>query len=158
MPNASFRERLHVPFRWWVQGGLLVASFWLAMIVAVPESFAWAITAALFALLALGLGKYGGARIAVGDGWLRAGRARIDLDFVGLARSLDPAQTRATSGPIADARAYLLLRPYLPRSVRIEIADPNDPAPYWLVSSRRSEALATALNVAARRQRSSAEP
>ena len=37
------------------------------------------------------------------------------------------------AGPDADARAYLLLRPYLKRAVRVEITDPADPAPYWLV-------------------------
>ncbi len=49
------------------------------------------------------------------------------------------------AGPEADARAYLLLRPYLKRAVRVEITDPADPAPYWLVSSRRPEELARAV-------------
>ena len=53
----------------------------------------------------------------------------------------------------ADARAYLLLRPYLKRGVRVDITDPADPAPYWLVSSRRPDALVSALEAtrAARR-------
>jgi hypothetical protein len=45
----------------------------------------------------------------------------------------------------ADARAYLLLRPYLKRAVRIEITDPADPAPYWLLSTRRPDQLAGVL-------------
>jgi hypothetical protein len=40
------------------------------------------------------------------------------------------------AGRDADARAYLLLRPYLKRAVRVEITDPADPTPYWLVSTR----------------------
>ena len=47
----------------------------------------------------------------------------------------------------ADARAYLLLRPYLKRAVRVEIADPADPTPYWLVATRHPETLAAALGV-----------
>lgn len=150
--NATFSERLHVPARWWLQGGLLVASFWLAMIVSIPEPAAWAITAALMGLLALGLGTYGRAKVVVEDGRLRAGRANIDLRFVGPAQPLDRTETRAVSGPLADARAFLLLRPYLPQAVRIEIDDPDDPTPYWLVCSRRVEALAASLNEARRRQ------
>ena len=50
------------------------------------------------------------------------------------------------AGPEADARAFLLLRPYLKRAVRVEITDPADPAPYWLVSSRRPDELAGALH------------
>ena len=49
------------------------------------------------------------------------------------------------AGVDADARAYLLIRPYLKRSVRVELRDPRDATPYWLVSSRRPEQLVTAL-------------
>lgn len=143
--RAAFRERLRVPVRWWINGGLLVASFWLAMIVAIPDSLAWGITAGLTALLAAALWSYGGARVVVEDGWLEAGRARIELKFLEAAQALDSTQTRELSGPLADARAFLLLRPYLSQAVRIDIEDPDDPTPYWLVSSRHPDTLAAAL-------------
>ncbi len=141
----DYRERLSVPLRWWVQGTMLVATFWLALVVAVPGLVAWLITAATMALLALVLLALGAARVTVSDGVLRAGRARIEGTHLGAAEALDAEQTRRAAGVEADARAYLLLRPYLKRAVRVEIADPADPAPYWLVSSRRPEALATAV-------------
>ncbi|MAS55975.1 MAG: hypothetical protein CMJ44_15390 [Pimelobacter sp.] len=143
--TAAFRERLRVPFRWWLQGGLMVASFWIAMVVAIPEAAAWGITAALMAMLATGLRSYGGARIVVDDGWLQAGRAKIEVKFVGPVLALDKAAAREVSGPLADARAFLLLRPYVPGAVRIEIDDPGDPTPYWLVSSRHPAVLAAAI-------------
>ena len=59
---------------------------------------------------------YGAPRVEVGDGWLRAGRARIAGEFLGEAEPLDAAETRRVAGPGADARAYLLLRPYLKRA------------------------------------------
>ena len=59
------------------------------------------------------------------------------------------------AGRDADARAYLLLRPYLKRAVRVEINDPADPTPYWLVGTRRPEDLAEALE-ALRRERHAA--
>lgn len=144
--SAAFRERLRVPMRWWLQGGMLVASFWVAMIVAIPEAAAWGVTAAMMATLAVALWSYGGAFIVVEEGWLHAGRAKIELKFVGPVRALDPTATRALSGPLADARAYLLLRPYLPRAVRIDIDDTDDPTPYWLLSSRRPATLVAALD------------
>jgi hypothetical protein len=64
---------------------------------------------------------------------------------------LDAEQTRRTAGTEADARAYLVLRPYLKRAVKVQITDPADPAPYWLVSSRRPEELAGALSFLAGR-------
>ena len=143
--NTAYRERLGVPLRWWVQGTMLVASLWLACVVAVPGPVAWAATAITMALLAAGLLSYGSARLEVGDGAFRAGRARIGSEHLGAAEALDAERTRRVAGPEADARAFLLLRPYLKRAVRVEITDPADPAPYWLVSSRRPEELAGAL-------------
>jgi hypothetical protein len=62
---------------------------------------------------------------------------------------LDVEATRLTAGRDADARAYLLLRPYLKRSVRVEITDPADPTPYWLVATRHPTQLAAALTTPA---------
>ncbi|HEY0890692.1 MAG TPA: DUF3093 domain-containing protein [Nocardioides sp.] len=143
--SAVYDERLSVPLRWWVQGVMFVATVWLAMVVAMPGSWAWSLTAAILALLALAFVAYGSARIVIADGRLQAGRARIDAAYLGRAEPLDPEATRRTAGVDADARAYLLLRPYLKRAVRIEIVDPADPTPYWLVSTRHPDGLAAAL-------------
>jgi hypothetical protein len=142
---SGYDERLGVPLRWWVQGTMLVASLWLALVVAIPGPVAWACSAGALALLAALLLSYGNARVSVSDGWLRAGRARIEAEHLGEVAALDAEETRRVAGPEADARAYLLLRPYLKRAIRVEITDPADPAPYWLVSSRRPDDLATAI-------------
>ena len=47
-----------------------------------------------------------------------------------------------------DARAWLLLRGWIPGVVRVELDDPSDPTPYWLVSPRHPDALAAALDAA----------
>jgi hypothetical protein len=143
--SPAYAERLGVPLRWWVQGTMLVATLWLAVVVAMPAVGAWIVTAVALAVLALGLWSYGAARISVADGTFRAGRAHIEARYVGTAIPLDAEETRRTAGAEADARAYLLLRPYLKRAVKVEITDPADPAPYWLVSTRRPEELARAL-------------
>ena len=135
-----YRERLGVPLRWWVQGTMLVASLWLACVVAVPGAVAWSVTAVAMALV-----SFGSVRLEVADGEFRAGRARIGAQHLGAAEALDAESTRRVAGREADARAFLVLRPYLKRAVRVEITDPADPAPYWLVSSRRPEELAGAL-------------
>lgn len=134
-----------MPLRWWVQGTMLVASFWLAMVVALPGVLAWTVSGIALALMALLLVSYGSARISVADGIFRAGRARIEATHLGPATALDADQTRRAAGREADARAYLLLRPYLKRSVRVLVTDPRDPAPYWLVSTRRPDELVAAL-------------
>jgi Protein of unknown function (DUF3093) len=145
--EAQHHERLSVPLRWWVQGTMLVATFWLAFVVATPAVVAWASSALLLLVMVGVFLGYGAPRVDVEDGWLRAGRARIAGEFLGGAEPLDAAQTRRVAGPAADARAYLLLRPYLKRAVRVTVRDDRDPTPYWLVSSRDPEHLAAALRV-----------
>ena len=136
---------------------MLIATLWLTLIVALYDHaawLAWLITGLAMGLLSLFLRSYGGAQVVVGEGWFHAGRAQIETRFVGAADALDADETRRVAGRDADARAYLLLRPYLKRAVRVQIIDPADPTPYWLVSSRHADALAGAL----REARSDGEP
>lgn len=145
---VDYAERLSVPLRWWVQGTMLVASFWLAVLAAVPpelEYIAWTTTGAALLLMAAAFLSYGSARIAVDASQLRAGNAQIPLEFVGDVRALDTEEMRLTAGRDADARALLVLRPYLKRGVRIEITDPADPTPYWLVSCRHPDQVVKAV-------------
>ncbi|HYF73851.1 MAG TPA: DUF3093 domain-containing protein [Nocardioides sp.] len=143
--TPAYRERLGVPLRWWVQGTMLVATFWLAVVVAMPSVAAWLVTAVMVGLLVSALWSYGSVRLVVADGVFRAGRAHIEAAFLGTATVLDPEETRRAAGVDADARAYLVLRPYLKRAVKVEITDPADPTPYWLVCTRHPEELARAL-------------
>ena len=140
-----YSERLGVPLRWWVQGTMLVATLWLAVVVALPALAAWLVTAVALGLLSFLFWSYGSARIVVSEGTFRAGRAHVPAGFLGAATALDAEETYRAAGVEADARAYLLLRPYLKRAVRVELIDPADPAPYWLVCTRHPEELARAL-------------
>ncbi len=141
----EFAERLSVPLRWWVQGTMLVATLWLALVVAVPLAVAWVVTGIALALMVALFVSYGAARIGVDGEVLRAGRAQISTDHVGAVTALDAEAMRLQAGRDADARAYLLLRPYLKRGVKVDLTDPSDPAPYWLLSSRHPDRLAAAL-------------
>lgn len=140
-----YDERLGVPLRWWVQATMMVASVWLATIVALPESGAWLVTAVAAALITAFFLSYGGSHVRVTDDHFQAGRARIELRHLGTVTALDAEGARRLAGVDADARAYLLLRPYLKRAVRVQLIDPADPTPYWMVSTRHPEALARAL-------------
>ncbi len=143
---VSYRERLHVPLRWWVQGTMGLAVIWLTFVVATPEWLAWTATGVMLVIVYGLFSWIGGATIEVRDGVLYAGAAHIPVEHVGAVEALDVEETRRALGVEADARAYLLTRPYLKRSVRIRITDPADPTPYWLVSSRHPVTLAQALS------------
>ena len=150
----DYAERLTVPLRWWVQGTMLVASLWLAVLAATPEVVAWSVTAVALALMVTLFVGYGRPLVSVDGTTFRAGRAHVPLDLVGEVTALDAGGVRRQAGVDADARAYLLLRPYLKRAVRVDIVDPDDPTPYWLVSCRRPDDLVSAVRVGRSRSQS----
>ena len=147
-PSATYDERLGVPLRWWALATMFLASLLLAFLVATPAWVALSATAVLVAMVVGLFLSYGGARVSVRDGELHAGRARIPVTLLGEATVLDAEARQRLAGVDADARAYLLLRPYLRRAVRVDITDPADPVPYWLISTRRPAQLVAALSEA----------
>ena len=147
--GVLFEEKLHVPLRWWVQATMFLASIWLAFVVALPPAVAWGAAGLLtVGVVSLFLG-YGAARVRVADGVFHAGRANISVNLLADPVSLDAETTRRLAGRDANARAYLLLRPYLRRATMVTVTDPADAVPYWLVSTRRPEELCAALVSAA---------
>jgi hypothetical protein len=142
---ARYRERLTVPIAWWVLAGLFALSLLLAFGLYLGP--VWGIAAALVALAAAAAVFAAAAvEITVDDAWLRVGRASIELSYLGSTQPLDAAAAYQRRGPTADARAFLALRPYISTAVEVTLEDPADPAPYWLVATRRPRALASALN------------
>lgn len=139
-----YRERLHVPALWWV----LAAAFALTLVLAVGlyVGAGWGV-ATFLASLAVVVGLFANAAvmIRVDETGLRVGRGWVEHRYLAGGRALDPEQTRRLGGADADARAHLVLRPYISTAVEITLDDPADPVPYWLVSTRRPEALAAAL-------------
>lgn len=83
--------------------------------------------------------------VEVGGGALRAGTARIPVELTGRSEVLRGAEARVARGTGLDARAWTLFRGWVDPVLRVEVVDPQDPAPYWLVSTRRPEELAGAL-------------
>ena len=146
--GPAYDETLWVPLRWWAVATTLLASVLVAFLVALPLGVALAgVGVLLLATVALFTG-YGRVSLRLHDGLFTAGRARIPVVHLAAPEALDEEAARRAFGVEADARAYLLLRPYVRGAVRVQVLDPGDPAPYWLVSTRRPERLARALAAA----------
>jgi hypothetical protein len=142
--TASYDERLTVPWWWWPIGAAVAAVGGLELHVGFPWYVPLATEVVLLALVAAGLLAAGRTKITVSGTTLRAGSAELALDDVALVRVLDDEEWRHRLGPGADVRAHLITRPWLHTGVEIDLGAAS-PEPYWLVSSRRPTALATAL-------------
>lgn len=142
-----YRERLTVPVAWWLLGGLFALSALIA--VGWYRGLFWGVaTGAAAAAIAGAIFATASIRITVNAGELAVGRARIELSYLSDAIPLDKHAASHRAGPGADARAFLVIRPYIAGAVEITLDDPDDPVPYWLISTRHPGQLASALSAA----------
>ncbi|MPV49417.1 MULTISPECIES: DUF3093 domain-containing protein [unclassified Pseudactinotalea] len=140
-------ERLTPSWLWWL---FVPGAAGTMAIVLLPISTRAAIAGAVCVAVLAGAWLWSFAtRVEVDERMLRAGRARIERRFVGAVTVLEPAELRALMGPMSDARTHVLHRPWIRLAVQVEIIDPEDPCPSWLISSRDAYALARALSPAA---------
>lgn len=79
--------------------------------------------------------------VAAGPEGLRAGRALLPWSAVGDVVAARKDEARRERGTGLDSRAYLVIRGWVDPVVRVEVADPADPTPYWLLSTRRPDEL-----------------
>ncbi|MEE1751610.1 DUF3093 domain-containing protein [Streptomyces sp. SP18CS02] len=139
-----YDERLTAPRSWWVIAALIGISGGLVMLPLGPVPMLGGLIGAA-ALASVAVSSYGSARIRVVAGSLVAGDARIPLSALGEPEVLDAEEARAWRSYKADARAFMLLRGYVPTALRVEVTDPDDPTPYVYLSTRDPRALAAAL-------------
>jgi hypothetical protein len=146
MPEQpSYRERLVVPL-WWVLAALAVAALAAAELhggagglrAVVPYVVLPPLAAVILALLSR-------KQVRVEDGVLHVPGARAPLTAFGPAEVLDAESLRLWLGPSADATAWVAVPPWARTAVRLPVVDPDDDTPYWLVGTRRPDALAAAL-------------
>lgn len=134
--GVLYRERLRVPVVWWVIG----------LVLGVPTMTAIGFMGGPWASLAAGLATVvlvvsflvwvSGTTITVTTDGVQVGRSRIAWPYIGEVTVLDPEQTRDALGPQADARAWVIQKPWLRQSVKLTVDDAADPHPYWLFSTR----------------------
>lgn len=83
--------------------------------------------------------------VEVHDGMLRAGRAHIRVDLLGEPTIFAGEPARQQRGGGLDPRSWHLIRGGIDGVVVIPVADPDDPTPAWVISSRTPDRLAAAV-------------
>lgn len=115
------------------------AAVWAGLEVSLVAGLASAV------LVGAGLAWFGRTLVVVDERGLMAGDSLLEWEWLGEVIVHDAAATRARLGRDADRRAHLVMRGYIRTSIEVEITDPADPHPYWLVSTRRPGKLAAAI-------------
>ncbi|RZS82967.1 DUF3093 family protein [Motilibacter rhizosphaerae] len=144
-PTSAYQERLSAPPTVWLACAVVLLGILPVTVAVMPLAAAGAVTVVVLVLAALALRRWE-PEVVVAGGELRAGRARIPLALIGPAEPLDAARAALLRGPGIEPRAFHLLRPWTTTAVLVPVLDPEDPTPYWYVSTRRPERLAEVLD------------
>jgi hypothetical protein len=140
-------ERLRVPGTWWpivlgiVALGVLEIGSGFNYVVLVPV----AIFLVGFFIVPLLLA--GRERIELRDGVIYAGKQELPVNQITKIEALDRQQTRLRLGPQADPAAHQVVRGWVGTAVVLGLANPQ-PVPYWLLSTRHPDELASAIKQA----------
>ncbi len=139
-----FREVIRPPL--WLIAFIYFLLF--SFVIAIWAAFdtAAGINASLIAVV-LGLVaiKMATKTITVTDGELRIGRAHIPLQYCGRVEVISKKDFVRARTRDADPAAFFALTFWISEGIKVEITDERDPTPYWLISTKRAQALHAAL-------------
>lgn len=143
--TVQYDERLQAPAWYWPVAAALVAMLGAEFHIGLALPWKIVTYAVAGGLVATVLLRGGAARVRVADGTLTAGGSSLPLRYAGRVTALDAAATRAVMGPATDPDAYVVTRPWVHTAVRVQVVDPQDDTPYWLLGTRHPQELAAAL-------------
>lgn len=144
-----YAERLYVPWFHWILPLVAAALLSAELHMGFPVIPIWLPYLVFLPVAVAGLIRLGGVRVQVLDGELWAADAHLPVHFIGTAEVVTAERKRKTLGPELDPTAFVVHRGWVSTMIRIEVTDPADPTPYWLVSTRRPGRLIEALQTAA---------
>jgi hypothetical protein len=149
----SYRERLTVPWSWWLTAPGLTAVFAAELFLGQPGWQTYVPYVVLLPAVLLGLWWLGRIEIRVTDEEFQVDDARLPLSVISEVTVLDRLAKGDLLGPLAEPYAFVIQRPWVAGAVKVTLDDSVDPTPYWMISTRRPSQLAAEI-----RNRSPAAP
>ncbi len=152
-PNADNESGTRPTFREVIYPSLAPISFAFFLISSIGVIFAsaygsswgWFVTLLLTILTSIGIYR-SRLIIEVKDGKLFVAGAKIEKKYIGEVSALNSSEMKRLRGRDANAIAFTEVRFWVKGGVKVDVNDANDPVPYWLVSSKHTEKLVSAIN------------
>jgi hypothetical protein len=150
---VRYRERLWVPWWWWLPGFGLAAIIAYEVNLGVRSLPDWLPFALLFPVAAAALLWLGRVDVRVvstsgGQGAgteLWVGAAHLPVSVISRSAEVPRSAKSAALGRQLDPAAYVVHRAWIAPMILVVLDDPDDPTPYWLVSCRRPARVLEAL-------------
>ena len=139
-----FREVLRPPI--WVLAFIyflfisVVISVWAAL-----DNRATLVTLAISTIALIWISIAMTSEITFDGNLFKIDKANIEIKYLGKVTVLDKTAMRLLRTRDADPAAYLAIKFWEPKGLRIDLNDPRDKTPYWLITSKRGEEIAALL-------------
>ena len=145
LPATSvYKERVLPSIYFYIASITLPVSL---LLVALPFSEIVSISLALGSIPAvLVLSWLASPLISVTESDLSIGQVSIETKFLGKAEVVSPQDSFQERGVNLDSRAFTKFQIGVKQLVKIEITDPADPTPYWLIATRNPEVVSALIN------------
>lgn len=148
--TVRYRERLWVPWWWWLPGLGLAALIALEVnqgVRVLPNWLPFAVLLPVGVVVLLWLGRTE-LRVVAGDDSpeLWVGGAHLPVTVISRSAEVPRSAKSAALGRQLDPAAYVVHRAWVGPLVLLVLDDPDDPTPYWLVSARHPDKVLAALN------------
>lgn len=147
--EVLYSESQRVPLMWWLLGALLVGL--LAWQAQMQREWYWGVAAGIIVAAAVvwTLLNLSSNKVLVtrenGEIWLRTGQAKLPADVVSRTLVIPPTAKQAAMGRQLDPAAYVVHKGWIPTMAMLVLDDPDDPTPYWLISTKEPQELLEAM-------------
>ena len=148
--TVRYRERLWVPWWWWLPGLGLASLIALQVnqgIRTLPNWLPFAVLLPVAVVVLLWLGR---SELRVvsenGDTELWVGGAHLPVSVVSRSAQVPRSAKSAALGRQLDPAAFVVHRAWVGPMALLVLDDPDDPTPDWLVSAKDPAKLLAALN------------
>lgn len=148
--EVLYSESQRVPLAWWLFGALFVALVsWQAQM---QREWYWGVAfgvitgaAVVWSLMSMSSTVVSVVREPDATVWLRVGPAKLPAEVVSRTLAIPPTAKQAAMGRQLDPAAYVVHKGWIPTMAMLVLDDPDDPTPYWLISSKEPQELLEAL-------------
>jgi hypothetical protein len=138
-----YRERVRPNF-----GTFIAVATLLPAVTLVSEPFDYRIGIAVGLILVISIWAalfFLAPVIKVGSSHLTVARAKIPRNLLGNIEEIAKDQIFSERGPKLDPAAHKVFQGTVKTAIKISLNDPNDPTPYWIISTRKPAQLAEVL-------------
>ncbi|MGV0742361.1 DUF3093 domain-containing protein [Mycolicibacterium sp. XJ870] len=148
--TVRYRERLWVPWWWTMPAAGLAALIALEVGQGVPGVPMWLPFAVLLPVAAAVLMWFSKTELRVvgataGETEVWVGAAHLPSSAIARTAEVPRSAKSAALGRQLDPAAYVVHRAWVGPMVLVVLDDPDDPTPYWLISTRHPDRLLAAL-------------